>query len=114
MENKGLFNPVKYKSEGKKFNKKILLSNIMDTEDCIEQRQELGEKARKKKEEVKPKKSPASFGIDPEVKDGGWIGSITPKTHINSRVGNNTKRINSIQSKKSNNIKTINKKGGKR
>lgn len=115
MENKGLFNPVKYKSEGKKFNKKILLSNIMDTEDCIEQRQELGEKARKKKEEVKPKKSPTSFGIDPEVKNGGWIGSITPKTHTNSsRVRNNTKRIGSVQSRKSNNIKTINKKGGKR
>ncbi len=107
MGNKGLFNKNKYKSEGSKFSAKILMSNIMDTEDCIEQRQELAQQQAEKRKEEKDKrtKRPSKDSIiSPEIFNGGYINTIKPKTGIGtigkrSLMGNN-RGINVIKKKR--------------
>lgn len=88
MSEKGLFNKGKYTAEAKSFDKKILLSNITDTDECIEQRIEQEEIQRKKRTKEKEKSSGNKSSkrnevINPEVKRS-FINKITPRSSTSS------------------------------
>lgn len=69
MTDKGLFHTVKVDKEAVPYDKKLLLSNIEDTEEKIEKRMELGNVSNKKL------KAPDKAELHPEVKSGGIIGT---------------------------------------
>lgn len=109
MSEKGLFKPIKYKSEGSKFDKKILLSNITDTEDSIEQRKELEEKQKESKKSKESGSRNKGFKdrtdlIHPEVRAmRNNIGTIKSKNMIgkvNKPTINKPNGINRISKKK--------------
>lgn len=109
MSSKGLFTKIRFKAEAKKFDKKILLSNIKDTETCIEERKNKGEELAKKKEKktTAPRTQYNNNLINPEVKRIGTIGS-------NSKIGtigSNSKNISTVSYSNTGKIKRI---GGKR
>ena len=101
MVDKGLFHVAKVDMEAVPYSKKLLLSNIEDTDKKIEDRTTLGNSMNKKKEKI-----PTKAELHPEVKRGGTIGAkksaftgkanfgspnkmkgIGKKTSINSGIG---------------------------
>lgn len=77
MSEKGLFNTIRYKSEAKPFDKKLLLSKIKQTEECIEERTNAQLKITADKKLARQKSKPTNEVINPEVHGNRFIKKTT-------------------------------------
>ena len=95
MKKKGLFLKMPYSSQGKRYSKRELLSNIEDTDKKIADRQEQGAKVEKeKKKKETPLSTPTRGEPESVVKKAKGINPVkTIGTVKNTKTTNTTKRI---------------------
>ena len=98
MQSKGLFNLTYFKTLAKKFDKKELLSNVMDTEQKVADRVLEASKLKPKKDKKDVKQVNTSNPIiNPEVKRGGTLFSVTKPLNGNGVIKpTNTKTSNLV------------------
>ena len=97
MKEKGLFNKFKISNEAKKFDIKILLSNIENTEIKIQDRIERQEKINKEKKKEKKLAKPSEKSlINPEVKSNSRIGTVKKISKGSSGLNNVNKTVKPV------------------